>query len=55
MKVNPEFIDGLIKEIITILAIVKEKINDGSDLIWTSYKTPMELRNEIDRCINHLQ
>jgi hypothetical protein len=55
MEVNPELINGLTKEIITILASVKEKINDDSDLIWTSYETPLELRDEIDRCINHLQ
>lgn len=55
MNVSREFIEGLINELISILASVKEKITDGSDLIWTSYETPVELRNEIDRCIYHLQ
>jgi hypothetical protein len=55
MNVSREFIDGLINEFISILASVKEKISDGSDLTWTSYETPVELRDEIDRCIYHLQ
>jgi hypothetical protein len=55
MNVSGEFIDGLINELISILASVKEKITDCSDLIWTSYETPMELRDEINRCVYHLQ
>jgi len=55
MNVNRELIDGLVNELISILAAVKERITDDSDLIWTSYENPVELRKEIDRCIYHLQ
>jgi len=55
MHVSSEFIEGLIKELISVLASVKEKITDDSDLMWTSYETPVALRDEIDRCIYHLQ
>ncbi|WP_143011495.1 hypothetical protein [Chitinophaga filiformis] len=55
MNSNREFIDSLINELISILTVIKEKITDDSDLIRTSYETPLELRKEIDRCIYQLQ
>ena len=55
MNASREFIDSLINELISILTVVKGKITDDSDLIRTSYATPLELREEIDRCIRHLQ
>ncbi|MCF6403127.1 hypothetical protein L3C95_09595 [Chitinophaga filiformis] len=55
MNGNRDSLSGLITELISILTIVKEKITDDSDLIWTSYETHIELREEIDRCIYQLQ
>ena len=55
MNASREFIDSLISELISILTVVKERITDDSDLVRTSYETPLELREEIDRCIRHLQ
>jgi len=48
-------LDGLSNEVITILGKIKEEVADDSDIIWTSYESPLELRNEIDRCVYHLQ
>ena len=39
------------KELINILEEIKKEITDDSDLLWTSYKTPDELRVEIDSFI----
>ena len=55
MNASHEFIDSLINELISILTVIREKITDDSDLIRTSYETPLELREEIDRCMCHLQ
>lgn len=43
------------KEAINILLLIREKITDDSDLIWTSYETAEELRAEIDKCIEGLR
>ena len=42
------------QELIDILNKVKEKITDDSDLVWTSYETAIELRDELDSCIEQL-
>jgi len=41
-------------ELIDILNKVKEKFTDDSDLLWTSYETAKEVRNELDVCIEQL-
>ena len=43
------------REAINILLLVREKITDHSDLMWTSYETAEELREEIDKCIAGLR
>ena len=45
----------LIKEAIDILLKIKAKITDDSDLMWTSFETANELRNEIDAYISELK
>lgn len=42
-------------EAINILVEIKEKITDGSDLMWTSFEDAQELREEIDDLILRLQ
>jgi len=36
------------QELIQILKKVKERFTDDSDLLWTSYETAKELRDELD-------
>ena len=36
------------RELIEILNKVKERFTDDSDLLWTSYETAKELRDELD-------
>jgi hypothetical protein len=55
MKRIIELVNELIHELKSILIAIKEKINDKSDLICTSFYTALELRNEIDRFIFELQ
>ena len=55
MKEIIELVNELINELKSILITIKERINDKSDLICTSFYTPLELRNEIDRFIFELQ
>lgn len=43
------------REAINILLLVREKITDNSDLMWTSYETAEELREEIDKCLEGLR
>ena len=47
--------DQLIKEAISILLQVKDKIKDDSDCIYTYYETPEEMRNEIDKYVLELE
>ena len=42
------------REAINILLMVREKITDHSDLMWTSFETAEELREEIDKYIEGL-
>lgn len=42
------------REAVNILLLIREKITDDSDLMWTSYETAEELRTEIDQCIEGL-
>ena len=42
------------QNLIDILNNVKEKFTDNSDMIWTSYETAKEVRNELDSCIEQL-
>ena len=44
----------MIKKLIEILYKVKERFTDESDLLWTSYETAKELRDELDVCIEQL-
>lgn len=47
--------DNLINEAIGILLTVREKITDTSDLVWTSYETAEELREDIDKIVKELK
>ena len=40
--------------LIDILSKIKERFTDDSDLLWTSYETAKELRDELDTCIEQL-
>lgn len=42
------------EELIDILNKVKARFTDDSDLLWTSYETAKELRDELDVCIKQL-
>ena len=42
------------KELIDILYKVRERFTDESDLLWTSYETAKELRDELNVCIEQL-
>jgi len=43
------------QELIDILKIVKSKLTDESDLIWTRYDTSKQLRDELDNYIKQLK
>lgn len=43
------------KDLVDILAKVRTKITDESDLVWTSFETAHKLRNHIDSLIARLQ
>ena len=47
--INPAFL------LIDILSKIKEKLKDDSDMLWTSYETAKELRDELDLCIEQLE
>jgi hypothetical protein len=47
--------DNLIDEATTILLTIKEKVTDTSGLIWTSYETAEELRDDIEKIIKELK
>ncbi len=42
------------KDLVDILNIVKAKFTDNSDMLWTSYETAKEVRDELDDCIEQL-
>lgn len=44
-----------IQKIIDILNIIKNKIDDDTNVIWTEYDTPQALINKLDLEINNLQ
>lgn len=46
--------DLLAKELISIIETVRNKFTDESDLLWTSYETANEVRDELDDCISRL-
>jgi hypothetical protein len=48
-------ISHMITELIEIIKKVKRKITDSSDMVWTSYETSNQLRDELEVCINELQ
>jgi hypothetical protein len=43
------------QELIDVIKKVKERITDNSDMVWTSYDSAKELRNELERYIEELQ
>ncbi|RFZ91907.1 hypothetical protein D0C36_10685 [Mucilaginibacter conchicola] len=43
-----------VKTIIQILAIVKDKIDDQSEMIYSTWDTPQEAIEEIDDCIKKM-
>jgi hypothetical protein len=43
------------QELINIIKEVKEKISDGSDMVWTKYENAKQLRDELDDCIERLK
>jgi hypothetical protein len=47
--------DDLTTEAVNVLLDIKEKITDTSDLVWTSYETAKELRDDIDKMIRELK
>lgn len=42
-------------EAVDILLTIKKKITDTSELIWTSYETAEELRDDIERIVKQLK
>jgi hypothetical protein len=42
-------------ELIEIIKKVKQKITDRSDMTWTTYETPAQLRDELEVYINQFQ
>ncbi|RZJ78208.1 MAG: hypothetical protein EOO20_28070 [Chryseobacterium sp.] len=47
--------EGYIPELIALIKLVKSKVTEGSDIIWTKYESDAELRKELDIAINQLQ
>ena len=45
----------MINEVITIIELVKAKIHDGSNMGWTLYNNPKQLRDELDNYITRLK
>ena len=45
----------MINEIIEIIELIKNKISDSSDLIWTRYKSSKEFRDDLDGYILRLK
>ena len=45
----------MIDELIKIIEIIKSKIQDGSDVVWTHYETPSEFRDDLDNYIARLK
>ena len=45
----------MIDEIIKIIEIVKNKISDSSDVIWTRYESAKEFRDDLDGYITRLK
>jgi len=43
------------QQLINIIEEVKEKITDGSDMLWTTYETPGELRAELEKYAGELK
>ena len=43
------------QELIDILQTIKSKLTDESDLMWTSYETAEQLRDELDIYIEQLK
>ncbi|MFY7839221.1 MAG: hypothetical protein ACOVP7_03045 [Lacibacter sp.] len=44
----------MISRLIMLLEKVKDKVSDESDVVWTGYDTPKELREEIQLYITEL-
>src|SRR5689334_21753244 len=44
-----------IQDLCVIIFKVTEKITDESDLIWTSFDSPAQLRNELDKLAEQVQ
>ena len=42
-------------EIIKIIEIVKSKVSDRSDVVWTKYSNPKEFSDDLDNYINRLK
>ena len=42
------------KDLVDILYIVKAKFTDNSDMLWTSYETAKEVRDELTGYINQI-
>ncbi len=45
----------MIQDLISLVEKVKEKITDETDMLWTCYETPAELRAELEANINALK
>lgn len=45
----------LLKELDAILSLIKEKITDDSDMVWTRFDAPQQLLQEIDNVFLALQ
>jgi hypothetical protein len=43
------------ENLIYILKQVKERFTDSSDMLWTSYETAKEVRDELDVYIEHIK
>jgi hypothetical protein len=42
------------EDLILMFNEIKAKFTDDSDMIWTSYETPKEVRDELDYCMEQL-
>jgi hypothetical protein len=45
----------MLQDIIHIIKKVQEKVSDDSDVVWTRYSTPAEMRADLNVCIRQLQ
>ena len=45
----------MIKELIEIIKELKKNITDDTDMVWTAYESPKQIRDELEAYVHELQ